>query len=221
MLVNLGLTESTTESAVERLPGEVSLAFSPYAGERLQRWAERARARGHEILLALPMEPINYPANDPGPHTLLVAAPTRENLDRLGWVLSRASGYVGVASYMGSRFTTSAEALKPVFAELKKRGLMFVDSRAAARSAGAATSKELDLPYAANDRYLDVDASREAIDARLREVELIARRKGAAVAIGFPHPVTIERLALWAESLEAKGLALAPITAVARVKDGS
>ena len=160
------------------------------------------------------MEPLDYPAHDPGPHTLLTSLPPSQNLDHLQWAMSRFTGYVGVTNYMGSRFTTSAEALKPVLIELKERGLLFLDSRSASRSIASTIAAELGLPRAINDRFIDTEASRRAIDKRLEEVERIARRKGHAVAIGFPYPVTIERLSVWSRMLEEKGFILAPISAV-------
>jgi polysaccharide deacetylase 2 family uncharacterized protein YibQ len=209
----LGLSSAATEAAIQRLPGAVTLAFAPYA-KNLDRWTRLARAAGHEVLLDLPMEPISYPRNDPGPYTLLTSLRPLQNLDRVRTVLSRASGYVGVTNYMGSRFTTSETALRPVLKELNARGLLFLDSRASSRSLGAKLAAEIALPHAVNNRFLDNVASRTAIDTRLEEIERMARRNGVAVAVGFPYPVTIERLARWAKKVEGRGFALAPVSAV-------
>src|SRR3546814_19884121 len=80
------------------------------------------------------MEPVDYPESDPGPQALFVTLSPAENIERMRWALSRVSGYVGVLNHMGSRFTTSREAMAPVLDELKDRGLLFVDARASARS---------------------------------------------------------------------------------------
>ncbi|MGQ0664621.1 MAG: divergent polysaccharide deacetylase family protein, partial [Pseudomonadota bacterium] len=208
----LGLSSAATEAAIQQLPGGVTLAFSPYA-DKLAQWIDLARAAGHEVLLNLPMEPIDRRTSDPGPRALLTSLPPKQNLERLDWVLGRVMGYVGVTNHMGSRFTASGAALKPVLEAINDRGLMFLDSRATPRSVATRLATEIGLPRAINDRIIDQEASRAAIDARLADIERIARESGVAVAIGYPFPVTYERLNNWLLALEGKGLALAPITA--------
>ena len=214
VISGLGLSGAATEAAIRRLPGPVTLAFAPYA-KGLDRWVPLARAAGHEVLLTLPMEPVNYPANDPGPYTLLTSLSPAQNLDRLRWVLSRSTGYVGLIDFMGSRFATSRRDLRPVLEELRKRGLMFVDSRASLLSVGASTASQIGLPRAINDLFIDFHASRAAIDQNLSELENIARENGHALGVGAPYPVTLERLSAWLAGLEVKGFALAPVSAMA------
>ncbi|MEO6338409.1 MAG: divergent polysaccharide deacetylase family protein, partial [Caulobacteraceae bacterium] len=98
----LGLNAATTRAAVDRLPPEVTLSFVPYA-DGLQGWIDLARANGHEVLLETPMEPVDYPQNDPGPYTLMAGDPAPTTIKRLEWLLSRASGYVGLTNYLGGR----------------------------------------------------------------------------------------------------------------------
>lgn len=214
ILSGLGLSSAATEAAIQGLPGEITLAFQPFA-DNIQQWIRLARAAGHEVLLNLPMEPVDFPQSDPGPQALFVTLSPDENEDRLRWALSRVGGYVGVVNHMGSRFTTVREAMQPVLAELKARGLLFVDARAAARSVATVLASEMQVPRAINDRFLDDrEVSRATIDARLEEIERIAKEAGVSVAIGQAFPVTIERVRVWAETLDEKGLALAPVSAV-------
>jgi polysaccharide deacetylase 2 family uncharacterized protein YibQ len=220
VIVDLGLSSAATQAAIQNLPAGVTLSFSPYA-DNLPNWVNLARAAGHEALLGLPMEPANFPTRDPGPQTLLTSLSPRENIDRLDWVLGRAQGYVGVTNYMGSRFTTSAQALRPVLTTLRDRGLMFVDARTTPRSEAARLATEISLPRAINDRMIDETASRASIDAMLADIERVAKQTGNAVAMGQAYPVTFERLAAWLPTLDGKGIALAPITAmVNRQPDG-
>ena len=214
ILTGLGQSSAATEAAINDLPGGITLAFNPYA-PRLEDWIERARAAGHEVLLSLAMEPVEYPRVDPGPHTLLVALEAKQNLERTQWVLSRVTGYVGTISAAGSRFTTSKSDLLPVLDEIKARGLMFVDRRVTERSVAATLAKSIGLPRAACDVTLDQQASRDAIDQRLDQLETLARQNGVAVGVGDSYPVTIERIARWAGGLERKGVALAPVSAIA------
>ncbi|NQV22359.1 MAG: divergent polysaccharide deacetylase family protein [Rhodospirillales bacterium] len=215
LIAGLGMSQSATLTAVQQLSGAVTLGFNPYA-RKLQDWIDQARAAGHEVMLELPMEPVNYPDDDPGPHTLLTNLDAAANLERTEWLLSRFAGYVGVTNYMGSKFTTSPEALRPVLNTLQRRGLMFLDTRSSVHSVAGQVANEIGLVQAVNNRFLDNKASRSAIDARLAELERIARATGSAIGIAFPYPVSIERIAAWAETLENRGLVLAPISNLAK-----
>ncbi len=214
VLTGLGLASTVTEAAIKELPPGVTLSFTPYS-RKLNQWVALARVNGHEVMLDLPMEPTSYPDDDPGPQALLTALSSRQNLDRLRWTMDRVTGYVGLAGVMGSRFAASREHMVPVLEEMKARGLLFLDNRASDHSLAAGLAGEIGVPRAVNDRSLDrVQASRVAIDARLVQVENVARTDGFAVAMCRPYPVTIERLREWARGLEARGFALAPISAL-------
>ncbi len=219
VISGLGRSAAATEAAIQGLPGAVTLAFLPY-GQNLQHLINLARAAGHEVLLNLPMEPIDYPINDPGPNTLLTALSIEQNQNRLNWVLGRVTGYVGVTNHMGSRFTASQEAMEPVIDTLKSRGLLFLDSREASRSTGAILATKREVPRAIVDRFVDRrEASRAVIDAHLSEVERRAKEEGVALAMGQHYPVTIERLRAWIATLEEKGIALSPISAVVNLQE--
>jgi polysaccharide deacetylase 2 family uncharacterized protein YibQ len=214
IITGLGPTATVTAKATNELPGAVTLAFDPYT-RRLGDMIERARNQGHEVLLTLPMEPNEFPRQDPGPYTLLTSLSPRENLDRLDWVLSRVTGYIGLTNMMGSRFTTSQVNLVPVFDELKKRGLLFVDARASEQSVAGALAGSMGVARATADDTLDAEQTREAIDKHLALLEDVAKKNGSALGLGFAYPVTVDRVALWAGTLEAKGIALAPASALA------
>ncbi|MBM3508373.1 MAG: divergent polysaccharide deacetylase family protein, partial [Alphaproteobacteria bacterium] len=215
IVVGLGLNSAVTESAIRELPGGVTLAFSPYA-DNLERWIDAARATAHEVLLALPMEPLSFPLQDPGPHTLLTTLSPRENLDRLAWALGRAGGYAGVIDTMGSRFVASLKDLAPVLGAINERGLLFVDSGSAPDSVVARAAAQIGLPWTVSARTIDDRANRSAIDASLGELERLARQQGRAVGIGTPLPITLARIAEWAAKLEERGVVLAPASATIR-----
>ncbi|NIA68287.1 hypothetical protein HBA54_06755 [Pelagibius litoralis] len=214
VLSGLGLSDSATQAAIDNLPPAITLSFSPYA-RGLERWIALARARGHEVMLDLPMEPTTFPSEDPGPQALLTNLSSEDNLDRLDWVLSRGSAYVGVAGSMGSRFTASRSQMAPILAELKSRGLIFLDNRTTEKSVAPAVAAEIGLHTAFNNRSVDErQASRVAIDARLAQIERIALSEGFAVAMAQPYPVTLDRLAGWSTELTARGFVIAPISAL-------
>ncbi len=211
---SLGLSQATTVAAIQQLPGGVTLAFAPY-GRNLQDYVNQARAAGHEVLLQVPMEPMDYPTNDPGPHTLLTSLTINHNLKRLDWLLGRFAGYVGVVNFMGGRFTAAESHVRPMLEAMRDRGLMFLDARASSSSVADSVAGKIGLTIAVNDRVVDAIASRAAIDARLLELERLASASGGAIGIGFPYPVTIERLAQWTRVMGDRGYDLVPISALA------
>ncbi|ALL14758.1 divergent polysaccharide deacetylase family protein [Caulobacter henricii] len=204
----LGLNPQTTRAAIETLPPEVTLSFAPYA-EGLQGWIDLARANGHEVLLETPMEPADYPANDPGPYTLIAANRPEDTVRKLEWLMSRATGYFGLSNYLGARFVESDAAMNTFNAALKARGLAFVDDGLAARRGGA-------IPRASADKVIDDELSASAIDAQLRGLEMGANARGQALGSGFAYPVTINQVRAWANGLSARGLQLAPASALTR-----
>jgi len=208
----LGLNEQTTQRALADLPAETTLALAPYAQE-LFDWMARARGRGHELLLQLPMEPFDYPNNDPGPKTLLVDDLWETNVDRLHWLLSRMTNYVGVVNYMGARYSASPEALRPLFDELRVRGLLYVDDGSTPLSRSSEVAGELNVPFAQSSLVLDTLLTAEDIDARLLDLESLAREKGIAIGVASAFPITIKRLKRWAEGAERRGIKLIPVSA--------
>jgi uncharacterized protein len=126
-----GLAPRATESAIASLPGAVTLGFAPY-GADLAR--ETAREAGHEVVLQIPMEPFDFPRDNPGPHTLLAGAGKAANIDNLTWLMSRFTGYAGVANFLGGKLTSDAKALTPVLREIAARGLFYVDDGTSAQS---------------------------------------------------------------------------------------
>ncbi|MEE2996944.1 MAG: divergent polysaccharide deacetylase family protein, partial [Pseudomonadota bacterium] len=213
VVTGLGLSDAATESAIQGLPGAVTLAFAPHSS-KLKEWVRLARAAGHEVLINIPMEPVNYPSYDPGPQTLLTSLNANQNLNRLFWGLSRASGYVGVVDFLGSRFTASRKHMEPVLNELKRRGLLYLDSGTTTGSTTPVIAHELGIAFAVSKLTLDETASRKNIDRRFGELETRARRDTQAIGIASPYPVTLERIANWARQLRARGFALAPISAL-------
>ncbi len=207
----LGLNAAQTRAAIEGLPPEVTLSFVPYA-DGLQGWVDQARAQGHEVLLEIPMEPLDYPANDPGPYTLLAQSRPDETKARLEWLLSRTTGYFGVTNYLGGKFLTSEQATGPFLSALKQRGLAFLDdgSGGAVRGGGAGVSR------ASADRIIDEQLTPDSIERHLLALENSALRGGGALGAGFAYPVTLAQVSRWSEGLAARGYQLAPASAITR-----
>ncbi|HEY8579854.1 MAG TPA: divergent polysaccharide deacetylase family protein, partial [Beijerinckiaceae bacterium] len=109
----MGLNPELTRAAVESLPPAVTLGFAPY-GPDLAAQAAHAREQGHEILLQAPMEGFGGAAEDPGPNVLRASDPANVTLDKLMWHMTRFPGYVGVAGFLGGKFTADSRAFAPV-----------------------------------------------------------------------------------------------------------
>lgn len=209
----VGINQANSELAIARLPGEISFAMAPY-GSSLADWATRSREAGHELLLQIPLEPYDFPASDPGPHTLLVDAPLTENVDRLAWLMSQFTNFAGIASYAGGRFLADQGAMEMLVAELSHRGLMLLDDGATTQSrAGAYAVGE--LPFAAADMVIDRDLNAQSIAARLTQLENLARERGYAVGTASAFQLTIEQISQWAEGMADRGVVLVPVTALA------
>ncbi|MCC7045335.1 MAG: divergent polysaccharide deacetylase family protein [Alphaproteobacteria bacterium] len=214
VITSMGLSAAATDQAIDDLPAGVTLAFAPFA-DGVKAAMARARAKGHEVLLSVPMEPEGYPRSDPGPNTLLTSLSEGENLDRLTWALTRAEAYVGVANLTGGKFAASPKHMDPVVKMLRQRGLLFVDRWSTGpQSPVIEAAKTVGLPVSGVQMLVDQEPSRAAIDGRLSELERIARRDGRALGLALPYPLSLERVAVWATSLEARGAALAPVSAV-------
>jgi polysaccharide deacetylase 2 family uncharacterized protein YibQ len=213
IVAGLGVSTSATSTAIAQLPGPVTFAFMPYGAE-VERLAALARSEGHEILLQVPMEPFNYPDNDPGPQTLLTSLTPEQNLERLYWLMSRMQGYVGLAEAMGARFTASEPAFAPILRETARRGLIFVDDGANPRSVAARIAGANNLPFAKADIVLDAVPTPDEIDRALGRLEMTARERSLAVGIASALPVSLEHIGKWAKAAESRGLLLVPITSV-------
>lgn len=207
----LGVGAAKTTDAIMKLPPAVTLGFTPY-GSDPGKLVERARAQRHEVLLQLPMEPFDYPDNDPGPQTLLASATPEQNLDRMLWHMSRFQGYVGVANFMGARFIATDTAMQPVMRDAAKRGLAFFDDGASPRSVAAAGAEGQGMPFARADLVVDVVPTSADIDKALARLEGLAKERGVAVGTASALPISIERINAWAKALESRGVMLVPLT---------
>lgn len=203
----LGLSQSATEAAITKMPPAVTLAFSPYA-RNLKTWMDRAKAQGHEVLIEVPLESKDFPAQDPGPLGLLTTLELKDNSERLDAVLKAGAGAIGVFDAQGTKFRENAQSITPMFAKLKEQNLFYVQGSPGVRMGDAYVST------AVADVVLDERPFRAAVDARLDYAERLARYQGSAVASVQAKPVSFERLILWLDQAQKKGIALTPISAV-------
>ena len=212
----VGLSDKATAAAINSLPGPVTLAFAPY-GKDLMEKVRQARDAGHEVILQLPMEPIDYPQTNPGPHTLLASATAAENTDNLHWLLSRFTGYTGVANFLGGKFTGDANVLKPVLREIGQRGLFYIDDGSSPQSMGLATAGEVGLSAVRADLILDAQGS-DLMNGNFTKLEALARSQGTAIGMVSDLPGSVQNLARYAQAATAQGITLIPLSAAVQLE---
>ena len=213
VVAGIGLSDIASESAVRTMPPAISFAVSPYA-ETIDFWTKESRARGHEVWLTLPVESQDYPTDDPGPHTMLVGAPERENMAKLQWLLTRVDGYIGFITNSEPVFMKAANDMRPVVGAIYNRGLGFVDGDTDPSLIPQTMAVGMKEPYSNVNVWVDMpDSSQEAIQESLDRLEKIAKSKGYAVGVIHPLPVSYQQVLKWIKTLPDKGLALAPLSA--------
>jgi polysaccharide deacetylase 2 family uncharacterized protein YibQ len=213
VVTGLGINEQGSLDAIDQLPDDVTLAFAPY-GKTLTTTVAAARSAGHEVLLEIPLEPFDYPQNDPGPQTLLTGEPPRANLDKLFWLMARFGGYAGVINNMGARFTASAMDFSPIMEELGARGLGYLDDGSSNRSLASQLAAGNKVPFSRADAMIDSNPSRQSILAALASLEARALENGQAIGIISALPISVGAVAEWSRDLQAKGIALVPASAL-------
>jgi len=215
IIADSGMALSVTEDAIRRLPPLIAIAISPYAPQPALI-ASRARARGMETLIAVPMEPSGYPLNDPGARPLLTMATSAQNAQNLDWALSRFAGYIGAVGALGSmrgeRFAVMPDMMRRVHDSLRERGLIYIDPRPGTLTTERVWGRTVDV-------ILDEPPTRVEVERRLADLDVAARLRGSALGYaGTLTPGLIERLLTWSAGLDARGLVLTPVSAILRVR---
>lgn len=211
LIDDAGLDRKGTQRAIA-LPGPVTLSFMSYANE-LSEQSAAARSAGHEVMLHLPMEPLDAKRNNPGPNALFVNLDADELQRRLTWHLDRFSDYVGVNNHMGSRFTADAARMGQVLDEINRRQVFWLDSLSGPNSAGPALARKRGVDAAERDIFLDDDRS-PGIAHELATMERMARSRGDVIAIGHPHGATLTALEKWIATAQERGFTLVPVSTV-------
>ena len=212
----LGLSQTGTQRAIRELPGEVTLAFAA-SGNSLSRWMQEARRDGHEILLQIPLEPFDYPANDPGLYTLRTDFNETKNLAELHRAMAQTTNYTGVVNFMGGRFLSDADALEPVIRDVASRGLLFLDDGSSAQALSGTLAGAVEAPHAFADLQLDADLSREAVLKKLDELERVARRNGTAIGMASAFDESVDAIREWCEEASTRGIEIVGVASLAAI----
>ncbi len=164
--------------------------YSPF-GESIVR---QANINGSEIMLHLPMEPVEYPIVDPGPGVLLTSMSPDQLIDQLRKNLDSVPSIKGVNNHMGSRMTTVSTQMYQILSILKKRKLYFIDSRTTHESLCKPSARLLQVPFAQRDVFLDHIQKASFIRKQIKQLIRIAYNQGEAVGIAHPYSETYDVL---------------------------
>ncbi|MEZ5895652.1 MAG: divergent polysaccharide deacetylase family protein [Parvularculaceae bacterium] len=211
---DVGLDKAAFDELLE-MPGPVTLSFLPYAKD-IQPLADRARARGDDLMLHLPMEPTG--GADPGPHALKTNMAAGDLFDELAWSLNSFTGFVGVNNHMGSRFTQNPQAMKRVLAMLDQKNLFFVDSLTTSKSVAAAAAASVGAEIFVRDVFLDSDPEPAAIRRQLALAERIAIETGYAIVICHPRRETLDIVGPWLTTAPLRGFELAKVSQLTDIR---
>jgi polysaccharide deacetylase 2 family uncharacterized protein YibQ len=194
------------QSALLRLLGlnaPMTVAILPYA-ENAASASQIASAAGLDVIVHVPMEPVGLA--DPGPNAMLLQLSDEALRARMRWSLARVPGAIGLNNHMGSRFTRDSHAMQVILEEASNAVPLFLDSRTSSGSHGSSIAREIGLVTLERDIFLDHVIEEDAITARLEQAESLARSRGWAVAIGHPHPQTLQVLEGWIAGARARGI---------------
>jgi polysaccharide deacetylase 2 family uncharacterized protein YibQ len=172
-----------------------SVAVLPFQ-EFTKESAEIAHARGKEVLLHLPMEPIGYPgpSKDPGPGAVMFDLPESEMRLLVRKALDGIPHRKGVNNHMGSRITPDRKRMTWILEEIRAKQCFFLDSRTEKDSVAFDIAAELKIPAVQRKVFLDDDKSFEQMSKQWDRALGIARKEGQVVIIGHIYPETIEAL---------------------------
>ncbi len=188
-----------------RLDAPIAFSILPFCSHSI-RAATRIHKAGGEVLLHLPMEPLEYPERDPGKGALLVSMSDGEIRSRLKEDLSAIPFARGVNNHMGSRFMQDRRKLQVLFRELRERDLFFIDSLTTADSQAAGVAAETGLQFASRGIFIDHALDREMV---FRNMEGLLKKKGegrSLLVIGHPYPETIRALKAFLPRLRSEGV---------------
>jgi hypothetical protein len=163
---------------------------------------------GKEVLLHLPMEPHGYPAVRPGPGVVLRAQSEQQIFETLERDLASVPGVTGINNHMGSAATADPRVMHAVALVLARRGLFFVDSRTTISTVARDAAQAAGVPSVSRRVFLDDVATTEAVKRSLDDLVRRATEEGAALAIGHPHPATLEVLERELPKLRGRGVKL-------------
>jgi polysaccharide deacetylase 2 family uncharacterized protein YibQ len=206
LIANVGLS-ATTIPAIVALPAKVTVGLSPYAPD-LESLAKKLLDAKHELMMSMPLEPVNYPEDDAGPYALLTNLDSVDNLERLKYLINKVANIVGVFSMEDEKFTNNNAAITPVIQALKERNLIYAYAGAKNNVAISQTATQENFNLIVVDFTIDQNITDEYISAQLANAIDKAKKNGFATIVCRPYPISVNALTKWLETLEGNKISL-------------
>lgn len=192
------------------LPGPVTFAILPNA-PRASALARSANAHGKEVLLHLPMQA----AGDADAEALgMTLDMSRVQVaTAIDAALATVPHAVGVNNHRGSLITRHPGHMRWLMEEIgMRKRLFFVDSYTTHQSVAMQAAAASGVRAIRRDVFLDANPTPLEIRAEFERLKALARKNGAALAIGHPYDVTLTFLEAELPKLAADGFELVPIS---------
>lgn len=187
------------------------ITFSIFPREKHTAWtAQQAIEKNHSVMVYLPMEPIDFPARDPGPDAIFSDYAPDKIAELTQNALAAVPYAKGMNNHMGSRVTQNFEAMKAVLQVVKQRGFFFLDSATSSQSMAYAIARDMGIPSGRNALFLDVVEDEDAVVKRLYRLAARARHEGTAIGIGHAKPNVLQALQRMLPELAEQGFVFVP-----------
>jgi polysaccharide deacetylase 2 family uncharacterized protein YibQ len=189
--------------AAMRIDPNLNFSILPNA-QHAHAFAEELHSAGFEVLCHLPMEPVDYPRQSPGKNAVMTSMTDAQIAETTREDIAAVPHAAGVNNHMGSRATSDPLVMRAVLTSLPK-GMFFIDSMTTSRSVAERVAREMRIPTAARQVFLDDVQEEGAVRKQLAQLTSDAAQRGVAIGIGHMYPVTVRVLGEVAPDLRAKG----------------
>lgn len=205
---NFGLSKLVSDQMLDNLPSSVSFILSPYSLNP-EEWVKKARKRGHEVWMGVPMENNNFPLDDPGAQALLTRVNLQYNRDRIDWILGRATGYAGVAAYSDSSLENAAPMFEKIARDMFRRGLGYLEINPDSDSFWLPFAAELKAPEAQSIGNIEIFKDGDM------DLLAILKEKQNGVLTVTASQTNILNLSKWLKAVDAENIQIVPVSAIA------
>lgn len=171
------------------------------------------RQRGHEVILHLPMEPMN-PEIELDEECIKTDLSDAEIRRRVESAISAVGRVAGVNNHMGSKATSDERVVRAVLGVVKEHGLYFIDSWTAPTSLAGEAAAEMKIPTATNQAFLDHYDDVERVKRQIERLIRLAKRDGQALGIGHVRPQTYRALVEMIPRFHEEGIVIVPASKV-------
>ena len=193
------------------LPAQLTYSILPFT-RYAKSLAADAHAKGKEVMLHEPMT--NIYGKPIGPGGLVPAFSRSQFTNAFESALASVPFVRGVNNHMGSYLTQQPKQMGWLMQDIKHHHLFFIDSRTTPKTVALKVAEESNVISSRRDVFLDDVLSLYAIDRQFRELIRTARRNGTAIAIGHPHEITLDYLAMAIPQMQANGVYIVPASSL-------